>query len=242
MKKSRKKVWMPIVALCSAGLMVGTGYAAWTIARNQSGEATGNRKADTVVDNRISITNIKWYEGSYSDSATSIKGNPTVCFGWKENESQTSAGSWLQHGDADVKENRKFTLYFEVEKAQGATVSYEPKVSFAVEDTSDGVFKACVDAKIIEAPSDSLTAASVSGQADHYTVDVSFKWGTKFGETDGKTKDINPYVYYNEKDANASYPDVLNTLNRLAKLNTSAEEGNNKGKPNFKLTISTIVK
>ena len=240
MKKSRKKVWMPIVALCSAGLMVGTGYAAWTIARNQSGEATGNRKADTVVDNRISITNIKWYEGSYSDSATPIDGNPTVCFGWKENESQTSAGSWLRHGGVDVKENRKFTLYFEVTKAEGSTISYDTPTAatFALQDTSDKVFEACVNDNILIAPAESLTVTRIE-QTNHYTVDVSFKWGTKFGKDDkGRTTDTNPYVYYNSTD---NYDDAVETLNKLAKLNT-ATSGDNKDKPSFKITISATAK
>ena len=240
MKKSRKKVWMPIVALCSAGLMVGTGYAAWTIARNQSGEATGNRKADTVVDNRISITNIKWYEGSYSDSATSINGNPTVCFGWKANESQTSAGSWLQHGDVGVKENRKFTLYFEVTTAEGSTISHDtPTATFALQDTNDEVFNACVTDNILIAPEQNLTVTQIKGTTNHYTVDVSFKWGTKFGKDDkGRTTDTNPYVYYNSTD---NYDDAVETLNKLAKLNT-ATSGDNKDKPSFKITISATAK
>ncbi len=239
MKKSRKKVWMPIVALCSAGLMVGTGYAAWTIARNQSREATGNRKADTVVDNRISITNIRWYEGSYSNSATPLTGNPTVCFGWKEDESQTSAGSWLQHGDAGVKENRKFTLYFEVTTAEGSTISYDTlTATFALQDTSDTVFEACVTDDILIAPAESLTVTRIE-QTNHYTVDVSFKWGTKFGKDDnGKTTDTNPYVYYNSTD---KYDEAVETLNKLAKLNT-ATTGDNKDKPSFKITISATAK
>ncbi len=239
MKKDFKKVWMPIVALCSAGLMVGTGFAAWTIARNQSGEATGNRKADTVVDNRISITNIRWYEGSYSNSATPLTGNPTVCFGWKEDESQTSAGSWLQHGDAGVKENRKFTLYFEVTRAEGSTISYDaPTATFALQDTSDKVFNACVTDNILIAPEKNLTVTQITGTT-YYTVDVSFKWGTKFGKDDtGKTTDTNPYVYYNSTD---NYDDAVETLNKLAKLNT-ATSGDNKDKPSFKITISATAK
>lgn len=238
MKKSRKKVWMPIVALCSAGLMVGTGYAAWTIARNQSGEATGNRKADTVVDNRISITNIKWYEGSYSNSATPLTGNPTVCFGWEEDKSQTAAGSWLKHGDDGVKENRKFTLYFEVTIAEGSQITYNPPTAtFALQDTSDKVFEACVTDYILIAP-DNLTVNQIE-QTNHYTVDVSFKWGTKFGKDDnGRTTDTNPYVYYNSTD---KYDEAVETLNKLAKLNT-ATSGDNKDKPSFKITISATAK
>lgn len=89
-KLGMKKVWVPVIALCSVGLIVGTGYAAWTITGgNNTQEQTGNRKADIVSDRHIKVTDVFWYEGTeiLENKKTA---SPEVCFGWK-NEGTTAS-------------------------------------------------------------------------------------------------------------------------------------------------------
>ena len=239
-----KKVWVPVIALCSVGLIVGTGYAAWTISRKQNGNATGNRKADTVNDAHAVVKNVKWYRGTgESKEALSEKDpNPTVCFGWTAKSGVS--GDWLTNTDENFKEDRKFTLTFEVETGKDAgTVT--PDVTRKVED-SGTAFANCISKNLIIAPGDkkqdddvlnyTLEAkqGGVNENTTSYTVDVIFKWGTHFGGQ-------NPMNFYNqfEKseawttyiDAHKSeiydasmYTDFSNSLGAIATLNTSSAD------------------
>lgn len=231
-KLGMKKVWVPVIALCSVGLIVGTGYAAWTISRKQNGNATGNRKADTVNDAHAVVKNVKWYRGTgESKEALSEKDpNPTVCFGWTAKSGVS--GDWLTNIDENFKEDRKFTLAFDVEKGKDAgTVT--PAVTREVVD-SGTAFADCISKHLIIAP-DTLTAkaGTANGNTTPYTVDVSFSWGSHF-----ETK--NPMNFYNgfvdsaawttyigkntsETYDASMYTDFSNSLGAIAKLNTSAD-------------------
>ena len=58
-KLGMKKVWVPVIALCSVGLIVGTGYAAWTITKNGTGTEAGSFIADSVEEENIEVKNFK---------------------------------------------------------------------------------------------------------------------------------------------------------------------------------------
>ena len=239
-KLGMKKVWVPVIALCSVGLIVGTGYAAWTITRKQNGTATGNRKADTVNDAHAVVKNVKWYRGT-GDSKTPLsesEKNPTVCFGWTK-KSGTVSGDWLNNTDEEFKEDRKFTLAFEVEKGKDAG-EVNPVVTREVVD-SGTAFADCINNNLISAPDKSskqgegvlkYTLTATSGKENEnttpYTVDVSFSWGSHF---EGK----NPMDFYNgfvdstawttyidkKEGYDASmYTDFSNSLAAIANLNT----------------------
>lgn len=242
-KLGMKKIWVPVIALCSVGLIVGTGYAAWTISRKTNGTATGNRKADTVTDEHVVVQNIKWYTGTTVADGSAVSGNPEVCFGWVT-KSGTISGDWLENtnssGDA-FKENRKFTLAFDVDKGKDAT-EVTPTVTRKVEDSGDA-FKNCVDKNLIVGPGKKddalnytlkLNAGKTTGNITSYTVDVSFSWGSHFGGS-------NPMDFYNgyntsswttrrdeegkDKEYNASmYQDFTDSMTAIGKLNTSVSD------------------
>lgn len=224
-KLGMKKVWVPVIALCSVGLVVGTGYAAWTITGgNNKQEETGNRKADTVSDRHIKVTDIAWYEGTVIDEKKKTA-SPEVCFGWK-NEGTTA--SWLENSTAGYEEKMEFVLTFKVEHGNEVT-NYTPAITFKLNDTTDEVVKACTDAKLIELPS-TLTAEKIANKEDSYSVAVNFTWGEHFEHK-------NPLSYYNAlKDPNFS--DAADSLGKLAKLNSATTDETNKGKPNFTITIT----
>lgn len=254
-KLGMKKVWVPVIALCSVGLIVGTGYAAWTISRKQNGKATGNRKADTVTDEHVVVQNIKWYTGTTVADGSAVSGDPEVCFGWVPKSGNVS-GDWLENtnssGDA-FKENRKFTLAFDVDKGKDVT-EVTLAVTRKVED-SGNAFKDCVDKNLIVAPGtkkdDSLNytlnpnPGKTTGNITSYTVDVSFSWGSHFAGN-------NPMDFYNGYDTsswttrraiegnetkyNASmYQDFSDSMTAIGKLNTSASDPKT---PRFDIAIN----
>lgn len=242
-KLGMKKIWVPVIALCSVGLIVGTGYAAWTISRKTNGTATGNRKADTVTDEHVVVQNIKWYTGTTVADGSAVSGNPEVCFGWVT-KSGTISGDWLENTNSSgyaFKENRKFTLAFDVDKGKDAT-EVTPTVTRKVEDSGDA-FKNCVDKNLIVGPGKKddalnytlkLYTDKTTGNITSYTVDVSFSWGSHFGGS-------NPMDFYNgyntsswttrrdeegkDKEYNASmYQDFTDSMTAIGKLNTSVSD------------------
>ncbi len=224
-KLGMKKVWVPVIALCSVGLIVGTGYAAWTITGgNNKQETTGNRKADTVSDRHIKVTDVVWYEGDKiaEDKKTA---SPEVCFGWK---GEGTAVSWLENSTAGYEEKMQFVLTFKVEHGNEVK-NYTPDITFALNDTTDGVVTACTEAKLIELPS-TLTAAKIGNEEDSYSVAVNFTWGAHFHNK-------NPLSYYNSLET-PDFKDAADSLGKLAKLNSATIDETNKGKPNFTITIT----
>lgn len=233
-KLGMKKVWVPVIALCSVGLIVGTGYAAWTITGGKNTqEMPGNRKADTVTDEHVDIQNLKWFDGTKTSDFTGEGiGNPTVCFGWTNQDSSKATASWLQNDrSAEYEEKMEYTLYFEIDKGKDAT-SITPTATFeyadvTLKDETKGIFATCVADDLIVAPKNDELApksASVDGK-DAYYVNVVFKWGSHFGG-------INPINHYNGL-ATPNYADAALSLGKLAKLN-----GNN---VTFKVTIQATA-
>lgn len=233
-KLGMKKVWVPVIALCSVGLIVGTGYAAWTITERRNGTATGNRKADMVSTKHISVQNVQWYSGIGASKKALPKENPnpTVCFGWTDKGTDVS-GNWLSNGAEEFKENREFTLAFEVKKDEGAG-EVTPVVTRNVVDSDNSDFANCITKKLIIAPGSTLEAIKVEGAANEnttrYTVDVIFRWGDHFGNQNpmhfyngfAKSADWTTYINQNEGYDASMYTDSFNSLDALAKLNTSS--------------------
>ena len=253
-KLGMKKVWVPVIALCSVGLIVGTGYAAWTISRKQNGNATGNRKADAVTDAHAIVKNVKWYRGTGESkkALSETDPNPTVCFGWTEKSGVS--GDWLTNTNENCKEDRKFTLAFDVEKGKDAG-EVNPVVTRKVED-SGTAFANCIKNNLIIAPGNKKQdddvlnytleahAGTANGNTTPYTVYVSFSWGDHF-------ENENPMNFYNqfvdseawatyigknaEKGYDASmYTDFSNSLDAIAKLKTSSDDSKT---PRFDIKI-----
>ena len=254
-KLGMKKVWVPVIALCSVGLIVGTGYAAWTISRNEKGEATGNRRADAVSDTHISVKNVQWYQGE-----TELDENPTVTFGYTETKVEGVSGSWLTN-DSGIKEDRSFSLHFDVEKGTDITNDLNISVSREVTD-KENAFLDCVESSLITAPGTdkgdhlnyTLPAGTPTTEANNvasYVCDVTFKWGDHFKLKDGPDAEpVNPISFYNNFDSkswgefingkrgynSSMYQDFTNSMGKVAKLNSANDV------PNFKITISATAK
>lgn len=233
-KLGMKKVWVPVIALCSVGLIVGTGYAAWTITGgNNTQVETGNRKADTVTDEHVDINNLKWFEGTKTADFTTegIPSDPEVCFGWTNQNTEIKA-SWLQtNKDEAFATKMEYTLYFEIDKGKDVE-TITPSATFTFidvkpESDSKGVFQTCLDAELIATPTaEEITPKSVSVEGKNaYYINVAFKWGNHF-------KGNNPIDYYNGLKTPA-YADAADSLGKLAKLN-----GNNVA---FKVTIQATA-
>ena len=256
-KLGMKKVWVPVIALCSVGLIVGTGYAAWTISRNEKGEATGNRRADTVSDTHISVKNVQWYQGK-----TKLDKNPTVTFGYTETKVEGVSGSWLTN-TSNIKEDRSFSLHFDVEKGTDITNDLNISVSREVND-KDKAFANCVTSKLIVAPGTAaddnplkytlLSAGNPTpgeNNVTSYVYDVTFKWGDHFKlKSEPEAEPVNPISFYNNFDSkswgefiqgkigynSSMYQDFTDCMGKVAKLNSKNDV------PNFKITISATAK
>ena len=223
MKKDFKKVWMPIVALCSAGLMVGTGYAAWTISKDSTQDAGGAFVADTVSEANITITNLKWDGNDANENDT----GGTICFGWDKNYT-AKATDWLTNTEEGKEAKRSSTLTFDV-------VTTLPSVNvdimnFGLVDGQDeektkaynSATTAGENQRIV--PPTSLTATKGTSKHDDktnettttYTLGIEFSWGTKFRQN-------NPIEYYNGKTGDQLTDKIKqqakNDLETISKIN-----------------------
>lgn len=191
MKKSkgRKKFLVPVVALCSVGLAVGTGYAAWTITQIGQGSATGNRNADTVEKNEVQFEELKWYEGN--GTVNGVNGNPTVCFGWGDFDGSGTNYGWLSNGATGYEEKLVFTLQFKVTQTSTNKANLKtPTATFSINEGESTAFTKCVNEGLIVQPQESLDVVEASSKDGTYTALVEFKWGTAF-------TGVNPRTYYN---------------------------------------------
>ena len=177
--------------------------------------------------------------------------NPTVCFGWTEKSGVS--GDWLTNTNENCKEDRKFTLDFDVEKGKDAG-EVNPVVTRKVEDSGTAAFANCISQNLIVAPGEQGTdvlnytlkanAGTANGNTTPYTVDVIFRWGDHF-------ENKNPMNFYNqfvdseawatyidahksEKYDASMYTDFSNSLDAIAKLKTSPDDSKT---PRFDIKI-----
>ena len=192
-KLGMKKVWVPVIALCSVGLIVGTGYAAWTITKNGTGERTGSFIADTVEEENIEVKNLNWYD---EDGTT--ESNGAICFGWdtaytpKEND-------WLTNQTDGKQAKMVQVLKFDViskNSTANVTVSNLELMKETEADKKNAYTTATAagdNQRIV--PPTTLVATPGKASADGgitttpYSIKIVFAWGTKFGGN-------NPIQYY----------------------------------------------
>ena len=195
-KLGMKKVWVPVIALCSVGLIVGTGYAAWTITKNGTGEQTGSFIADTVEEENIEVTNLTWYD---EDGKT--ESNGAICFGW-DKDYTPNANDWLTN-QTDGKEAKmvQFLKFDVVCKNSTANVTVSNLELAETEPDKQNDYTKATDAadnqRIVPPATLEVTAAGdpVISPEDGttktpYSIKIAFAWGQKF---DGN----NPIRYYN---------------------------------------------
>ena len=194
-KLGMKKVWVPVIALCSVGLIVGTGYAAWTITKNGAGEGTGSFIADTVEEENIEVKNLKWYD----DEAGEKPSNGDICFGW-DTAYAPKANDWLTNQTDGKQAKMVQVLKFDVSSKNSTakvTVSNlelaegtidEKKTAYNTATTAGESQRIVPPAKLEATPDTSPAEGGIT--TTHYSIKIEFAWGNKFAKK-------NPIEYYN---------------------------------------------
>lgn len=192
-KLGMKKVWVPVIALCSVGLIVGTGYAAWTITKNGTGERTGSFIADTVEEENIEVKNLNWYD---EDGTTESNGD--ICFGWDTNYAVKKT-DWLTNKTKGKEAKMVQVLKFDViskNSTANVTVSNLELAEETADEKKTAYNTATTGDKQRIVPPTTLEATAGTASADGgitttpYSIKIEFAWGTKFGGN-------NPIQYYN---------------------------------------------
>lgn len=217
-KLGMKKVWVPVIALCSVGLIVGTGYAAWTITKNGTGEGTGSFIADTVEEENIEVKNLNWYD---EDGTTASNGQ--ICFGW-DKKYVPQANDWLTNQTEGKEAKMIQVLKFDVvsknstanvtvnnlELAENTTEEMKTAYNTA---TTAGENQRIVPPAQLEATA-SKASTSYGTTTTPYSIKIEFAWGNKFGGN-------NPIRYYNGLTSvdDTARTNAKSDLETLAKLN-----------------------
>ena len=227
--KNKKKVLIPVISTLAVGLLVGVGFATWTIAGHSVTKSVdGNTiNAETIVDKRVTLT-----------TSTTAQ---TISFSSKE---ATTTNSWLSR-DGKSTEKLVFSFAFTLKANDTSTMlnSLVSSVEYTItvnDNTSKG-WAAAVTAGYVSSdisfanPASSTTAigtaasyTSISSTAatQDITIAGSFGWGLHFGNK-------NPYEYYNAQA-------VSDTLANDAKNSLSALNKDLEG-VTFTLTVKTVV-
>lgn len=215
-KLGMKKVWVPVIALCSVGLIVGTGYAAWTITKNGTGEGAGSFIADTVEEENIEVKNLTWYD---EDEQTTSNG--AICFGW-DKDYTPKANDWLTNQTDGKQAKMVQVLKFDViskNSTANVTVSNLELAEDTVDEKKTAYNTATTGDNQRIVPPAKLEATKGIASADGgitttpYSIKIEFAWGTKFGGN-------NPIQYYNgitsaDDQTRANAKSDLETLAKL---------------------------
>lgn len=219
-KLGMKKVWVPVIALCSVGLIVGTGYAAWTITKNGTGDGTGSFIADTVEEENIEVENLAWYD---EDGTTASNGQ--ICFGWDTNY-KVKETDWLTNQTKGKEAKMVQVLKFDViskNSTASVTVSNLELARDTETDKKNAYTTATAegdDQRIVPPATLAVTGAgaAVTSPKDGttttpYSIKIEFAWGHKFGGN-------NPIQYYNELTSvdDTTRTNAKSDLETLAKL------------------------
>lgn len=211
--KNKKRVLIPVISTLAVGLLVGVGFATWTIAgQSVSQSVDGNTiNAETIVDKRVTLT---------EKDATA----QTILFNGK---TSTATNPWLtRSGDSD--EKLDFTFSFTLASQDGTSnisdivsnIAYKITVTDAdggwakavtANYVSDQISFTAPETKSVKIGAETTYAAtSYTAASQVITITGSFAWGTHFGSQ-------NPYSYYNAKQADATLTDGTTTYVEDAK-------------------------
>lgn len=195
--KNKKKVLIPVISALAVGLLVGVGFATWTIAgQSVTKSVDGNTiNAETIADKRVTLTT----------SAVA----QTISFSSKASDAVTSP--WLSR-DGTVEEKLGFTFSFTLASQDGTSsisdlvsnITYEITVTDAdggwakavkANYVSDQISFTAPETKSVKIGAEATYAAtSYTAASQVVTITGSFAWGAHFGSQ-------NPYAYYNAHKA-----------------------------------------
>lgn len=220
MKRKTLTLTLSILA-CLA--LIGVGFASWIISADTSTTAQGSFIVDTVSDKSYTVT------GDWKDKKSEIIFSaPTGV---------TTSG-WLTN-DSAKKENLTVTYQLTVKYGDNTPATgIKDKIITTVSAPADPNYTAAVNGGLISAPTSATVEETAEGSGI-YNITVTYKWGKHFADSAEASEGVNPYTYYNGKEATGKLNGSETTYMQDAKTSL---ETLSKIEASVKFTLSITVK
>lgn len=184
MKRKTLTLTLSILA-CLA--LIGVGFASWIISAEAKKEATGNIIVDTVADKTYVVSG-EWL----GNKSSIIFGAPATM-----NESNP----WLTNDSEGKTENLTVTYQLTVKYGDNKPATgIKDKITALVVAPASSNYTAAVNGGLIIAPENATVEETAKGSGI-YNITVTYKWGKHFADSAEATEGVNPYTYYNGKEA-----------------------------------------
>lgn len=215
MKRKTLTLTLSILA-CLA--LIGVGFASWIISANTSTNAEGNIIVDTVKDKSYVISAASWKDG-----------NSKISFGAPKEMNVT--GAWLTNDSTDKTENLTVTYQLTVNYADNTPATglvNSNKIAATFGAPNDTNYNKAISDELIIAPESTIITETSAGV---YEITVTYKWGKHFADSAEASEGVNPYTYYNGKEATGKLngsettymQDAKTSLETLSKIEASVE-------------------
>lgn len=220
MKRKTLTLTLSILA-CLA--LIGVGFASWIISADTSTTAQGSFIVDTVSDKSYTVT------GDWKDKKSEIIFSAPT--------GDTTSG-WLTN-DSAKKENLTVTYQLTVKYGVNTPATgIKDKIITTVSAPADPNYTAAVNGGLISAPTSATVEETAEGSGI-YNITVTYKWGKHFADSAEASEGVNPYTYYNGKEATGKLNGSETTYMQDAKTSL---ETLSKIEASVKFTLSITVK
>lgn len=220
MKRKTLTLTLSILA-CLA--LIGVGFASWIISADTSTTAQGSFIVDTVSDKSYTVT------GDWKDKKSEIIFSAPT--------GDTTSG-WLTN-DSAKKENLTVTYQLTVKYGDNTPATgIKDKIITTVSAPADPNYTAAVNGGLISAPTSATVEETAEGSGI-YNITVTYKWGKHFADSAEASEGVNPYTYYNGKEATGKLNGSETTYMQDAKTSL---ETLSKIEASVKFTLSITVK
>lgn len=220
MKRKTLTLTLSILA-CLA--LIGVGFASWIISADTSTTAQGSFIVDTVSDKSYTVT------GDWKDKKSEIIFSAPT--------GETTSG-WLTN-DSAKKENLTVTYQLTVKYGDNTPATgIKDKIITTVSAPADPNYTAAVNGGLISAPTSATVEETAEGSGI-YNITVTYKWGKHFADSAEASEGVNPYTYYNGKEATGKLNGSETTYMQDAKTSL---ETLSKIEASVKFTLSITVK
>lgn len=215
MKRKTLTLTLSILA-CLA--LIGVGFASWIISAEAKKEAAGNIIVDTVADKTYVVSG-EWLENKSS-----------IIFGAPATMNNTES-TWLTNNSTDKKENLTVTYRLTVKYGDNTPATgIKNKITALVVAPASSNYTAAVNGRLIIAPENATVEETAEGSGI-YNITVTYKWGKHFADSADATEGVNPYTYYNGKEATGKLngsettymQDAKTSLETLSKIEESVQ-------------------
>lgn len=220
MKRKTLTLTLSILA-CLA--LIGVGFASWIISADTSTTAQGSFIVGTVSDKSYTVTD-DWKDKKSEIIFSAPTGDTTS--GWLTN-------------DSAKKENLTVTYQLTVKYGDNTPATgIKDKIITTVSAPADPNYTAAVNGGLISAPTSATVEETAKGSGI-YNITVTYKWGKHFADSAEASEGVNPYTYYNGKEATGKLNGSETTYMQDAKTSL---ETLSKIEASVKFTLSITVK